>query len=1009
MKRKIISAFVACWMLILLFVPTISAFATSGGLDLQNEPTTGRIPLDFERPEEPEEPEEPIEDIKLVDLNTTWKYLDDNTDPAKGLSSLDAWTAINFDDSKWKTGKGPLGNEKDAKTSPIYATPNPNTLLTLYRTDKPTYSVYTYFFRTDFTINSLESIKDYNALAFEVYANDAVVIYVNGVKVCDSREVVNETKNLYYTTGKWQQREFKVMLSDIPGGLKEGKNVVSVQLHNKAFDSKDVYFAMPKLDLVAYNPTPYSAKQTVLSVGSDESERNLAWLSNIAEAGEVRLAEASNVKDGVFPDEYTSFAATSLPSINIYDTYAKKATLKNLKSDTAYAYVIAAGGKTSDIYYFSTASSGSYDFVFLTDPQIKTEEHGKSWADTVNKAVSSLGADFIVSAGDQIESADSELLYSYAIVDALSGVAFAPSVGPGHDSQSSHYSDHFNLPNLSADYGKNKTSADYWYTYNGTLFMHLNMSDDGASNNGEHEAFMKEAIAANPDTKWKIVVMHYSVYSTGKHGGTNAKMIEIREKLVPIFTELDVDIVLSGHDHVYTRTHIMNGLTVSNDTVVNNTVVSPNGVLYLCANSCTGSKFYSQVVTDADFVAKDDYSYRKSAVKLEVTDTSIKLTSYFLDGNEPEEFDTFTIEKPAQVHTCTSEPVAEKPATCNAPGKEAYYLCDCGKAYEDEDCENLISDIAVWGVIPQKPHDYTGEWQKDKDGHWHVCKNDGCTVTDTKAPHVSSGTATETEPEKCTVCDYVITPALSHTHNHTIPNFDTMNHWNECACGQSKENVTPHTTTDDGDCTTAIVCSCGYTVLEAKTAHTPMADDGDCTTAVKCQYCDEITTTAKTAHIPMADDGDCTTAVKCQYCNEITTTAKSTHTGGTATCNTKAVCAICGKSYGDFAQHTPSADDGNCTTEVICSVCDAVTTPAKTAHTDSDSDGKCDVCAFVITQNAPENSGTTDTPPTTGGEENDGLSGGAVAAIAIGATVVVGGAGFSVYWFIIRKKKTSRF
>lgn len=33
-----------------------------------------------------------------------------------------------------------------------------------------------------------------------------------------------------------------------------------------------------------------------------------------------------------------------------------------------------------------------------------------------------------------------------------------------------------------------------------------------------------------------------------------------------------------------------------------------------------------------------------------------------------------------------------------------------------------------------------------------------------------------------------------------------------------------------------------------------------------------------------------------------------------------------------------------------------------------------------------------------------GISGGAVAAIAIGATVAVGGAGFSVYWFIIRKK-----
>ena len=950
-------------MLLILCIPTVSALAAEITEDITNEPTTGRIPLDFERPVLP---------IELIDLNTTWKFIDDNTDPATGLGSLDAWTDVNFNDGAWKTGKGPFGNKDGQKTSPIYVSPTPSTLLNLKRPDKESQSVKTYFFRTEFTINNLNALSDYNALAFEVYANDAVVIYVNGTKVCDSRVETSTTTNLYYSSGNWQQSEFKVLLSDI-GGLREGKNVVSVQLHNKSSSSNDVYFAMPRLDLVAYNPTPYSAKQAVLSVGSDESERNLAWLSNIAAAGEVRLAEASKVTDGIFPSEYTSFSATSAPSANIYDTYAKKATLKNLKSNTAYAYVIVADGMMSDVYYFNTSGDGAYDFVFLSDPQISTEEHGKSWADTVNKAVSSLGADFIISAGDQVESSDSELLYSYAIPDALSGVAFAPSVGPGHDSQSSLYADHFNLPNLSNSYGDNATSANYWYTYNGTLFMHLNMSALSAYKNGEHEAFMKEAIAANPDAKWKIVVMHYSVYSTGKHGGTNETIISIRETLVPIFTELGIDIVLSGHDHVYTRTHIMNGTAVSGDTVVNNTVVSPNGVLYLCASSCTGSKFYNQVVTDADFVAAENYEKRKSAVKLEVSDTSVKLTSYFIDGDTPEQFDTFTIEKPAQVHTCTPTPVAEKPATCNAPGKEAYYLCDCGKAYEDEECEKLIANVDSWGIIPQNGHDFTGEWQKDKDGHWHICKNDGCNVTDTKSAHISGGAATETEAETCTVCGYEIAPMLNHKHDYSIPKYNETHHWSECSCG-NKTGVVPHTAADDGDCTTAVVCSCGYTVTEAKSAHAPMADDGDCTTAVKCQHCDEITTAAN-----------------------------ATHTGGAATCNSKASCTVCGKEYGDFTDHIPNADDGDCTTAVVCSVCGEVTNAAKTEHTDSNGDGKCDVCACVIKSDIPETPGVNDTPPTVGGDDNGDNSNGAVIGI-VAACVVLAGGGFSLFWFVIRKK-----
>ena len=37
-------------------------------------------------------------------------------------------------------------------------------------------------------------------------------------------------------------------------------------------------------------------------------------------------------------------------------------------------------------------------------------------------------------------------------------------------------------------------------------------------------------------------------------------------------------------------------------------------------------------------------------------------------------------------------------------------------------------------------------------------------------------------------------------------------------------------------------------------------------------------------------------------------------------------------------------------------------------------------------------------------DENDGLSGGAIAGIAIGSTVAAGAGGFSLFWFVIKKK-----
>ena len=127
---------------------------------------------------------------------------------------------------------------------------------------------------------------------------------------------------------------------------------------------------------------------------------------------------------------------------------------------------------------------------------------------------------------------------------------------------------------------------------------------------------------------------------------------------------------------------------------------------------------------------------------------------------------------------------------------------------DDGDCTTPVTCTECSTVITAaKSHDFSGAWEKDSNGHWHVCKNEGCSVTDTKADHTSDGAATEEKAEKCTVCEYVITPELDHTHNHNIPKYDTENHWIECACGD-KSAVTAHTANnDDGDCTTAVTCS----------------------------------------------------------------------------------------------------------------------------------------------------------------------------------------------------------
>ena len=57
-------------------------------------------------------------------------------------------------------------------------------------------------------------------------------------------------------------------------------------------------------------------------------------------------------------------------------------------------------------------------------------------------------------------------------------------------------------------------------------------------------------------------------------------------------------------------------------------------------------------------------------------------------------------------HVCAPTIVNKVDATCTAEGKEAYYLCTCGKAYEDADATTEIADITTYGIIAKLAHDY---------------------------------------------------------------------------------------------------------------------------------------------------------------------------------------------------------------------------------------------------------------------------------------------------------------
>ena len=57
--------------------------------------------------------------------------------------------------------------------------------------------------------------------------------------------------------------------------------------------------------------------------------------------------------------------------------------------------------------------------------------------------------------------------------------------------------------------------------------------------------------------KWKICYFHHPLFSDGKYHGSD---LDLRSKLMPMFQAAGVNVVLSGHDHVYERIKPQSGI-----------------------------------------------------------------------------------------------------------------------------------------------------------------------------------------------------------------------------------------------------------------------------------------------------------------------------------------------------------------------------------------------------------------------------------------------------------------
>ena len=452
--------------------------------------------------------------------------------------------------------------------------------------------------------------------------------------------------------------------------------------------------------------------------GADATKLNYAWYSKKADEAKVRISTNVDMSktteaDGsnTYSENYKEFTGTSKEYKKIDDVtyYANKVTITELKENTTYYYQCLVDGKWTSVKKFKTGDTSNFSFLYVGDPQIGASKgqtptessevqsadiaarnDAFSWNKTLTAAISEHSdVDFIVSAGDQINNTgdDNGQEREYAgflSADVLSNVPVAPTIG-NHDSKFANYQNHFNVPNAYTE-EQNATPAgnDYYYTYGDVLFIVLNTNN---YNCADHEALIKKAEQAAPNAKWKIVTFHHDIYGSG-YDHSDSDGIVLRTQLTTLLDKYDIDVVLQGHDHTYSRSYMLTSdgnthTAYTKDNVkdeylnvkdgktddsaalsskqeylnqnlcykivdkTQGTINNPEGVLYMEANSATGSKYYNLISTQQDYIAERSQTWTPTYSVVNVTSDSFTINTY--DVNTGDKIDnSFTITKKAE-------------------------------------------------------------------------------------------------------------------------------------------------------------------------------------------------------------------------------------------------------------------------------------------------------------------------------------------------------------------------
>ena len=365
---------------------------------------------------------------------------------------------------------------------------------------------------------------------------------------------------------------------------------------------------------------------------SSDTSAYITWRTNLDTIGTVinyrKKGDSNWITDST--SGYTERVYVSLNGAH-QEYLSHIVCIKDLEPGTEYEYYVGDGTSNSSAYSFKTTND-SLDIIFLGDPQNSNVAGYQITSNVIEAAFNKLpSASLVMYAGDIVDNVTLESQWdAFHSVIGKYNTNYISAAATGNHDVITNYSDPFIYSLTPNQNGVDVIGSCYSFVAGNALIAVI---DTETASKFDAQAKWLKNLMLTTDKDFKIVLMHRSPYAS------NYDEPYIRDYWPQVFEDAGVDLVLSGHDHVYASTTMKDGKKVSVNEGVTYVVGGTSGQKYYSANNLSMRYWL-------DFVYDDDYPIFST---ISIKDRKLSLNSYALIGGTSKLINTINLEAKKEV------------------------------------------------------------------------------------------------------------------------------------------------------------------------------------------------------------------------------------------------------------------------------------------------------------------------------------------------------------------------